>query len=188
MRVTNPKADLFRRYRKLAFKVASNFAERFRRPYHEMVDEALFGMAMEICNRWDKFDPERASHSTWLYQACYWHLMNHCLYEVGLDSKRPPRASLDAALEVEAPPRYWAEALWQELGEEGRALLLIVLDCPGDLARVLTTRRVLERGAKDPAVIEDSRNKLIEFLITELGWDDATVERAWEQVETCLSA
>lgn len=165
---TDSRAVLFIKYKKLAYKVAHAFATKYERPYWEMVDEALHALALEICNRWHVYDPKKSKPSTWLYQAIYWHLLTYCT-----NPKKARERPLEEVM-GHAHRSSWLDNLLRELGEEGRALLSIILEAPGELEETLSYRAPVR-----------SRRAVREYL-EEQEWSEDEIEYAWTEVAAAL--
>lgn len=161
---------LFVKYEKLALSAARAIAAKYGRSYSELADESLSILARLVVEKWDSFDPSKASACTWIYQKVYFNLANHC---VAL-SKHFNREGTPIDAEPPHRGRTRLEALFAEIGEEGRALLNIIVNAPGDLAYSLS-----------PNAPVRSVNAIRRHLRDE-GWDDETTERAWTQLEVSL--
>lgn len=177
MKIINTRAELYKRYRRLAYSLASKMAQKFNRPYRELLEESLHALAFAVCAYWttgvqvlptSKLDKTKCQAVTWLYQCIYWHLMDYCM-KPAKRRELPLQEAKDKAKQV-----TWLTALRAELGEEGRALLGIVLEAPGALAHELS-----------PRAPQRSR-KALQAYLTQVGWDTLRIERAWTQMEYCL--
>lgn len=171
------QAELYLRYRRVAYGVAKSFSERFNRPYAEMVDEAEHTLARVVVEEWDRehgshYDPEKCAPQTWIHQCVYWDLKIYCL---GLGKSRKKHRSLDATADCHARGSSWIESLADDVGEEGRALL----------DAILRAFRLLPDDAYRAPV--RSRRFILQHLQEE-GWDPSNLDAAWQQVAECIPA
>lgn len=166
---TDDRTALFHQYRGLVYKIAFKISQKYNRPYHEMVEEGLGALTWELWGRSDHYDPEKAGRSHWYYQSIYWHLVCYCdkLKKVG---------SMWNIDECEHPPykSSWVESLLQELGEEGKELVRIICEAPGELASEIAPRAPVR-----------SRAAVRRYLSSE-NWGEQKIERVWHEVECAI--
>lgn len=164
---------LFNKYEKLALGAAAAVSRRTGVAYSELQDEALSLLGQLVLERWDGFDSTKARASTWIYKKVYHNLQNFLVAR----GKRIRREGTTLHEENEPEQkRSTVERLLEEVGDEGWALLRIMFEAPGDLALSL-----------NPAAPTRSINAINRFL-TDGCWKPETIDRAWEQVEYCLTA
>lgn len=196
MIIRNVRAELFVRYQRMVYSIAKKISVRFNRPYYEVVDEAL-GHLAGLCGHWlEKYDPKKgAQPQTWIYQCVYWSLWVHYDRE-----SKAKRVELQEVEEREAP-RSWAETVLSEVGDEGRALLTVLFEAPGEVAKVLWSvepqKKVKVEGTVVPVEVKKPRMRTVHarrhgkkaitrYLKKELGWAEERVQRAWAEVEACV--
>lgn len=154
--MNDERARLFTRYERLIYRLAAKFARKFNRSFEDMVEEARYALGLEICARWDHYDPEKSSESTWCYQAIYWHLQTVCLK----DAKRRMLPLLPD--DEERPgPTSWLQSLLQDLSDEGKTLVISILETPA-----LSSTKPIQ----------------VKELLYDTGWDRAVLDRAWAEV------
>jgi len=165
---TDDRTALFQRYHKLVYKIAKNISEKYNRPYHEMVAEGLGALTWEIWGRDGHFDEKKAGRSHWYYQSIYWHLVCYC------DKLRKTTTFDIDHCEHPAFKRSWIEGLLRELGDEGKELVRIICEAPGELAAELAPRAPVR-----------SRAAVRRYLSSE-NWTDHKIERVWHEVECAI--
>lgn len=208
----------FERYRNLARKIASKFADEYNQPYLKMVEVAEYALAMELFGR-RKYDAGHdTKKSTWLYAVVYFHMKQVCTrglhpcpaYE-GMKEKvhvrewwqdvpfscvrfnRGDAEEREFDPPAEDMPRM--RRILQELSEEAQALVGIILEIPGEIAVSLRGKKVNGRTQIDHFKLDDTiRNRkkaemvIKAYLIDELDWPRAQVDRAWKEVQASLES
>lgn len=188
MVVGNVRLERYMAHRTLVYRIAHTLARRFDLPSEDMIDEGLFYLAgltfqegmfdatrgeakVGGASRWDG----RSSISSWIYQNVYWSLWIYA-------TKRKKRREVSMEEDFDRASRgpSWVEKLMAEVGEEGRALLSVLFEAPGELSGVLWTDA--KAGPRPRRCGRKGREAVTRHLLRE-GWDEARVARAWSEVE-----
>lgn len=189
--ISEPRAALFRQHRQMVFRIALRFSEKFGVSLDDLLYEGTWALEHEVCERWGRFDPEKASATTWCYHAIYWHLMRHCTSHM----KTKGRESVFSAFDPEDGDDSWeptarvgfVERLLREVGEEGRALVRVILEAPGELADAFSPRMVSESHKRRVWVTNIRRSrKVLRSHLRGMGWSGDEIRRAWNQVESVM--
>lgn len=186
MRLRNVRLDRYNRYIKMAYSVARGLAKKFHRPYQEVADEAAAHLAVIVCERWDEFDETKSKETTWVYHGIYWHL-TRCYFTADSPARHSEMkyTSFPEDWDSTAPSQSWIEQTLSEMGEEGRALLFIVLEASGSFAKEILCIRELFKRRRETQSIELRR--AIHRKLSEDGWQPDRVAKAFSELEEVLT-
>ena len=186
-----PKEKLFLEHRDIARKQAAYFSWKYSKPFPEVLSDAEFGLTILIYEGSGWEEGNGASLGTWLFEKLKWWMTEVCLRGKikNLDYKGDP-----ASVEFPASDNFQAwgikgegpekksqtrlQKLFQEVGEEGEAIIKIFLDMPWDLWE--------EVRSKPGRTSQTQRANLSRWLIDTQDWDHGQVRRAFKEVEACL--
>lgn len=216
LKLENRRAAYFERYDRIVKSLAGHYSEMYRRPRQEFLDEGRSHLAWILCNSFGlegvekewTFDESRGgSISTWIYGSIYWHL--RCYADARVARWKKEKGSLESSEVRSKVARVgWVERLLSSVGTEGRALLQIVLEAPGELGDVLwrrADRTVVHEGRKtrdydNVANVsgkpgskshkrsgERLRGAVVDYLRGTEEWDECRIERALQEVEAAWS-
>lgn len=161
---------IFQRYKRVAFSAAKRVTEKTGRFYHEMADVAIEKLG-SLASTWaKKFDRSQSQACTYVYSQCYWA----CMVDVAFKNRK---REVDLPEGDEAPfiaRMPWLESFMQELSDEGRALVRIVLEAPAGLSSVFT---------KSPTA--EARLALMEHL-RRRSWSEEQIDVAWTEIQENL--
>lgn len=189
--ISEPRAALFRQHRQMVFRIALKFSEKFGVSLDDLLYEGTWALEHEVCERWGRFDPAKASATTWCYHAIYWHLMRHCTSHM----RQKGKESVFSAFDPEDGDDSWepvsrvgfVERLLREVGEEGRALVRVILEAPGELADAFSPRMVSESHKRRVWVTNIRRSRrVLRSHLRGMGWSGDEIQRAWNQVESVM--
>lgn len=171
---TEEKGQLFTQYQGLARKMALHFANRFGKPYEEMLDEAVGILGLKIASINQQYDPSKAKIITWLYR-CLWHeMLNVCTRR---RDKHIPFSTYDTeecAFEPAGRPTY-LQRLLHNLGEEAQIVVQVIAHAPIEIAEEVTA-----------ATRSRGRLAVRAWLHDTEGWASKRVNKAWAEVAACL--
>lgn len=199
--ISEPRAALFRQHRQMVFRIALKFSEKWGVSLDDLLYEGTWALEHEVCERWGRFDPSKASATTWCYHAIYWHLMRHCTSHIKQKARETPLSAFDADNDEprggchahegntwEPVSRVgFVERLLREVGEEGRALVRVILEAPGELADAFSPRIVSESHKRRVWVTNIRRSrKVLRSHLRGMGWSGDEIRRAWNQVESVM--
>ena len=163
---------LFIKYEKLALSAASAVSRRTGVPYSELEDEARSLLGGLVFEEWDRFDAEKACASTWIYTKVYRYLQNYVSRGRPVWRAKGKRVDVDK-VEVEVKSSK-VDSILSEVGDEGWALLKIIIEAPGELANSLTPTAPARTVTTIRRYLSDGH------------WKTETIDRAFSQVEHCL--
>lgn len=183
-------------YRDLARSLAGKFSRQYHKAYVDLVEVAEYALCLELFGR-RGFDKKAGTKkSTWLYTVIYFHLTQVCTrglhpcprYEGSMQVHirewvpETPFSCLStddqSSIDPEEKSNMVTELL-SELSAEARALVQIVLQAPGDLANVITSR-------DSQRALRMTREAIRVHLIDEFDWTTEMVDRAWAEVEHAM--
>jgi len=163
---------------RLAYMLVHRFHALHGHSVEDLASEAMWGLV----NGSQTYDMESGAQTTWAYNWVYWRLWYYCHpKEVHRMTKESLYHTSEESLEeerFESRPR-WAHALMKDLGEEGKELIRIILSAPEEL---IDEYRNVKKEASRLRLVR----KVRAYLINELDWSNAKVDRAWQEVVTCL--
>lgn len=185
--------QLYLQHKKEATAAAHWAARRYYRPLTEAQDHADFALALLLLEHLDEHDPTRLTLGRWINMKIIWHLRT--VYTSGthphVEDVREPRGRREwacshmmrmweekngpAAMEVK-PSKI--QQMFQEVGEEGGALLRILRDLPGDLWAEIRPTTGRTRWCK--------RTNLREWLVDTQDWSQMKTDQAFQEIEECL--
>jgi len=171
---------LFRRYQRVAMKLAGQFSGKWGRSQSEMVEKAIDALADVVVE--NSYLPSIGTKPvTWFYSKIYWSLHDYC-WKKAQSPEVPLRDGFDQEEEA-----GWLSVLLKELSEEGKALVNIVCEAPGELAHVLwfLPKKGSVVGPKPMWAPKKQRRKLKQYL-RDNRWSEEKIERAWEEVQKCI--
>ncbi len=167
---------LWLRYQPIVYNLAWKFSKKYGRPLEEMVDVGHGVMAITICD--GSYNSEKSKWVTWIWQKVYWALTNYCQRNkrkrevpiIDEDYERPAKVS-------------WLERIFRELSDEGKTLLRVICEAPGELANTLFGERGVQDSVQDS--VQVGKAVLFEFL-EQNDWEKDKIDRAWKEVEYCV--
>jgi hypothetical protein len=171
-------ARLFTQYQPLTQRMASKFATTYGMDYHQLLEEANGILSVNAC-LWNsdtasEFDATKSCEMSWIYRGLYWGLMDFCTRKRdkarSFSSLRPEENPIDAPAKTSR-----MSTLRQNLGEDARILVETILSAPVEIADDIQTST---RGRA---------RKALRSYFTQRGWDTDRIERAWNEVTTCLA-
>lgn len=183
-KVTDEKREyLFTRYKPIVHKLANKYHRLYGRPVQELVDVGMSSLG-NCAMKWDSYDAKKSKEVTWIYQNVYWSMRCHC-------DQFTKRREVPLLLEEADRPQKttWLETIWRELSTEGRALLKTILEAPGELASVFYTPAKTEPGERKCTrvrIAPVSQRRALRKHLSESGWTEAEIEKAWRDVEEAL--
>lgn len=188
IRIVDRRAQRFVKYKRMVGRLGERASRASGLRMQDCIDEAEGCLALLLCEQWHRFDEARGAESTWIT----WQVRGH----LGDFRKREQRRQITPLEDPDrlVKPDCWIERLWSELEDEGRKLLRVIFEAPGELASELWTvclRKVgddldlcevpqmhhLKRGGHRERVINHLRKN---------GWGEQKIEKAFHQVGECL--
>ena len=169
------RGAMFDRHQGLVHKLAKRFAVTYHKDTEEMISEGQLGLAWFV-SHYDEYDNKKGKESTWAYQCIYWGLMTACT------KKHPSPISLNSLGHEDEPyeppmKTNWVDNLLREIGVEGSFLIRTIVNAPAEIIEEM-----------DPRMCAKARKTVKEYLIDELDWSKHKLNKAWKEVEECLSA
>jgi len=168
------KVRAWESHQALAVKLASQFAAHYEMPHSELVIEANAILTDELFVR-QKYDSTKgASITSWLYKILYWKLLDYC------SRNRDPAIPFSAfdTEEIQCQPAAKpnrVQRLLQELSEEGQFLVHIVINAPAEIVDDIS-----------PQTKAKGRRAVQKYMLETCHWDQAKLDRAWQEVQECL--
>lgn len=171
-----PIEETYASVQKLIYKVAGDFHRRFGGDFDDLVGEANVAF-MKV---YEAFDPSRGAFTTLLQ-----HSIVNRLYDVAAMKRRRPAVRLEAVAAesgipvadwVAAPAETWDELAYQELSEDARTVLKIVVGAPAEL-------RALAKAKGGHA--KNWRHALKGYL-ADMGWTANQVAKSFEEIAGLL--
>lgn len=165
------REDLFLTHQKIAQSLAWKFAEKYARPIEETREIAHDALVKHSCIVPEKFNGKKAQRTTWIYQKIYFGLLSHCFNKKPWEPLRPTEEMHN----FEQHSSGWLEEVLMDLEDEGRVLIHVLLEAPGELRERITLMRAAS-----------VRQHVAGYLRRRAAWDDVQFQRAWEQVAGVL--
>ena len=161
--------SLISQYERMVYYIAHNVLSAHpRENFDDLVSEGYLGIMLYVPN----YDPEKADLSTWVYKSIWGRMKTYC---TDPKSKRDiPTDFSDPIFEAEAEEN-WLLNFAQDLRDDARTLVQIVIDSPGELAEKIRPRAP---GA--------SAKALRYFASSVLGWTPGRINCAWKEIQDCL--
>lgn len=161
--------ELIRKHQKMILSIAHKVQKRYpAESYDELVSEGYWGIVKGI----PKYDPEKSTITTWLYQVAYYQMLSFCTNPVThRDVPTPEEDSVFERIEEES----WLNGFLRRLSEDAEFLVGAVLEAPGELKNI-----VKESAPKS------TQKRLRRYMQSEMQWDVERIERTWEEVKSWL--
>lgn len=161
--------ELIKMHQKMILAIAHKIHKRYpAESYDELVSEGYWGIVKGI----PKYDPEKSTITTWLYQAAYYQMLSFCTNPV--THRDIPTDDEDPIFE-RAEEESWLGSFLRELSEDAEFLVGAVLEAPGELKNI-----VRESAPKS------TQKRLRRYMQSEMQWDVERIERTWEEVKSWL--
>lgn len=164
----------FQQFKKIAYKIAANLAEKFHLQYEELAQEGIYWLN-QIYSDWDRhFNGEKSKESSWVYQSIYWHLFDFCLDQ----KKHGINFSVIETDEfkIDPPARSdWFGRLLTEISEEAKALVGIIVDAPKEIAEDINIRSP-----------KRAQEAIKSYLIDYEDWSISKFYEKWREVQAAL--
>ena len=165
--------DILTRYERLIRCLTGKFAERYSLPYDDLLEDIYVFLIRRFDEIWDKkFNPLKASESTWVYRNIYWSLKNICIKMTKERARSPENGGSN--IEPEAKPN-WLGRLLSEVSEEGKFLIKTIISAPAEIAEDVTPRSFVK-----------ARKAVKDYLVDEKDWTFSKLHKTWAEVESCL--
>jgi RNA polymerase sigma factor (sigma-70 family) len=161
--------ELIKMHQKMILAIAHRIHKRYpAESYDELVSEGYWGIVKGI----PKYDSEKSTITTWLYQAAYYQMLSFCTNPV--THRDVPTPEEDSVFE-RAEEESWLGSFLRELSEDAEFLVGAVLEAPGELKNI-----VRESAPKS------TQKRLRRYMQSEMQWDVERIERTWEEVKSWL--
>ena len=161
--------ELIKMHQKMILAIAHKIHKRYpAESYDELVSEGYWGIVKGI----PKYDPEKSTITTWLYQAAYYQMLSFCTNPV--THRNIPTDDEDPIFE-RTEEESWLGSFLRELSEDAEFLVGAVLEAPGELKNI-----VRESAPKS------TQKRLRRYMRRELQWDVERIEKTWEEVKSWL--
>lgn len=180
-RLYNRSGFLYQRYDRMVCSLAHHFAGKFNRPYLELLDIARWGLADALVQRYSAYDATKCKVQTWLWRKTYWRLMDHCLEEA---QRGANRVGLDQAGDVVAQGADWVSQLLQELDDDARVVVGMVLS--GEI-KLPKRKGTVKGGGKLMVHMPWVSKQTLQEHLAERGWDAQRIQKSFQKVEQALS-
>lgn len=152
------KSQLFADNQRTVLQYSRALANRYSLPVKELEDEGLSALGLAISSREEH-----------ILKSVYWALRKLILYRL----RRSQRLTSGLKDSSGIPDPLFA--LWSVLSDEGRFLVRVILEAPGELIDVLT-----------PRAPKRSKKAVVKHLRKSEGWSRLKVQRVWKEVEESL--
>ena len=161
--------ELIKMHQKMILAIAHKIHERYpAESYDELVSEGYWGIVKGI----PKYDPEKSTITTWLYQAAYYQMLSFCTNPV--THRDVPTPEEDPIFE-RAEEESWLSVFLRGLGEDAELLITAILEAPGELSEVIRN--------ESPRNI---RRAITKQLKRTLGYSTVKWNRVWQEIKTNL--
>ncbi len=156
----------------LVFQVTHGFARQYNIPFQELVSEAHM-IYVEQVPRYDR--TKGTALSSWIYTKVWFGLMSY----VRNGFQRPPHVELEEAPEVSTPPEQFLLDFRDELSEDARTVVGLLLDSRRDFSLLCKWNRVRTRKQMLKTLREQLRDE---------GWSSRKIFVAFFEIREALSA
>lgn len=161
--------ELIKMHQKMILAIAHKIHKRYpAESFDELVSEGYWGIVKGI----PKYDPEKSTITTWLYQMAYYQMLSFCTNPVThRDIPTPEEDPVFERLEEES----WLNGFLRRLSEDAELLVKAVIEAPEELKNI-----VRESAPKA------SCKFLRRYMRRKFHWDAERIEKTWEEVKLCL--
>ncbi len=180
--------DVYDKYHKMACKIASQYAKKYRRPYEEFKAEAEFELATTILTgKWKTiYNPKKGAGSSWMYRRVYWKLKDLVIADAKEQAINFTGVN-ENGMEIEDKKRdhSWVEKIMMEVSEEAAFVIKAIMYAPSDMIEDERKAKQWIKGVRDTDA-KTAKEMVKDYMVNELDWSIFKFNQVIEEVRACL--
>jgi len=163
--------EIWEQYKKMIVKIGQNLSKKYKVPFDELLSEGVYELLREL----PKYNSEKASLCTYVYRSVYFSMLTYCIKpykEIPTDLYN--NEEKNPFIQKEAKTS-WIKNFLNELFEEERHLIKIILEAPEELFNIIR-----------PSAPVHSMEALKRYMIDVYDWTTEDFNVICNEIQACL--